>query len=138
MLLIPAAGAAAVRADAALRPHRDDVELVETAGAGPVVLVRPDGHVAAKGRPGRMPAVTGYLRGLFGEPGSVPAVRPGADVQAFALGAEEAEDLGGFRAGVAERVRNVGVELRHLSGRQDDPLLGERQVQPPGQDVEPL
>jgi 2-polyprenyl-6-methoxyphenol hydroxylase-like FAD-dependent oxidoreductase len=76
VLLIPAASAAAVRADAALRPHRDDVELVETAGAGPVVLVRPDGHVAAKGRPGRMPAVTGYLRGLFGEPGSVPAAMP--------------------------------------------------------------
>ena len=76
VLLIPAASAAAVRADAALRPHRDDVELVETAGAGPVVLVRPDGHVAAKGRPGRMPAVTGYLRGLFGEPGSVPAAVP--------------------------------------------------------------
>jgi hypothetical protein len=76
VLMIPAASAAAVRADAALRPHRDDVELVETAGAGPVVLVRPDGHVAAKGRPGRMPAVTGYLRGLFGEPGSVPAAMP--------------------------------------------------------------
>jgi 4,5-epoxidase len=76
VLLIPAASAAAVRADAALRPYRDDVELVETAGAGPVVLVRPDGHVAAKGRPGRMPAVTGYLRGLFGEPGSVPAAMP--------------------------------------------------------------
>jgi hypothetical protein len=76
VLLIPAASAAAVRADAALRPHRDDVELVETAGAGPVVLVRPDGHVAAKGRPGCMPAVTGYLRGLFGEPGSVPAAMP--------------------------------------------------------------
>jgi 2-polyprenyl-6-methoxyphenol hydroxylase-like FAD-dependent oxidoreductase len=76
VLLIPAASAAAVRADAALRPHRDDVELVETAGAGPVVLVRPDGHVAAKGGPGRMPAISGYLRGLFGEPGSVPAAVP--------------------------------------------------------------
>ena len=76
VLLIPAASAAAVRADAALRPYRDDVELVETAGAGPAVLVRPDGHVAAKGGPGRMPAISGYLRGLFGEPGSVPAAGP--------------------------------------------------------------
>ena len=76
VLLIPAASAAAVRADAALRPHRDDVELVETAGAGPVVLVRPDGYVAAKGGSGRMPAISGYLRGLFGEPGSVPAAPP--------------------------------------------------------------
>ena len=79
VLLIPAASAAAVRADAALRPYRDDVELVETAGAGSAVLVRPDGHVAAKGGPGGMPAISGYLRGLFGEPGSVPAeVPPGA------------------------------------------------------------
>jgi len=30
-----------------------------------VVLVRPDGHVAARGRPGRLEAVTGYLRDLF-------------------------------------------------------------------------
>jgi 2-polyprenyl-6-methoxyphenol hydroxylase-like FAD-dependent oxidoreductase len=37
-------------------------------GTGPVVLVRPDGHVAARGRPGRMAAVTGYLRDLFREP----------------------------------------------------------------------
>jgi hypothetical protein len=39
-------------------------------------LVRPDGHVAAKGGPGRMPAISGYLRGLFGEPGSVPSAMP--------------------------------------------------------------
>jgi len=59
--------------------YRDHVELVETVGAGPAVLVRPDGHVAAKGGPARMPAISGYLRGLFGEPGSVPAaVPPGA------------------------------------------------------------
>ena len=76
VLLIPADSAAAVQADAALWPYRDDVDLVETVDAGPVVLVRPDGHVAAKGAPGRMGAVTGYLRGLFGEPGSVPAAMP--------------------------------------------------------------
>jgi hypothetical protein len=52
------------------------VDLAETAGAGPVVLLRPDGHVAARGRPGRMPAVTGYLRELFGEPDPVPAATP--------------------------------------------------------------
>jgi hypothetical protein len=32
------------------------------------VLVRPDGHVAARGGPGRMQAVTGYLHDLFTEP----------------------------------------------------------------------
>ncbi len=37
-------------------------------GTGPAVLVRPDGHVAARGRPGSMDAVAGYLRALFGEP----------------------------------------------------------------------
>jgi hypothetical protein len=34
----------------------------------PLVLIRPDGHVAARGRPGSMDAVTGYLRDLFREP----------------------------------------------------------------------
>ena len=38
------------------------------AGAGPVVLVRPDGYVAARGTPGDMAAVTSYLRDLLGEP----------------------------------------------------------------------
>jgi hypothetical protein len=37
-------------------------------GTGPVALVRPDGHLAAPGRPGHLPAVTGYLRDLFAEP----------------------------------------------------------------------
>jgi hypothetical protein len=86
VLLIPADSAAAVQADTALWPYRHDVDLVETVDAGPVVLVRPDGHVAAKGRPGRMAAVTGYLSGLFFEPGSVPAARPpGAPSQAAAV-----------------------------------------------------
>jgi len=49
-------------------PFRRDLEFVTQAGAGLVILIRPDGHVAARGRPGRMEAVTGYLRDLFGEP----------------------------------------------------------------------
>jgi predicted ATPase len=56
-------------------------------GTGPVVLVRPDGHVAARGRPGRMAAVTGYLRDLFREPVTEPLVRFAPD----AAGCEEAE-----------------------------------------------
>ena len=56
-----------------LRPYRDDLDVVAAEGTGPIVLVRPDGHVAARGRPGRMHPVTGYLRGLFGEPGSAAA-----------------------------------------------------------------
>jgi len=51
-------------------------------GTGPVILVRPDGHVGARGRPGSMHAVTDYLHDLFGEPasdrGAAPAFRPGS------------------------------------------------------------
>jgi 2-polyprenyl-6-methoxyphenol hydroxylase-like FAD-dependent oxidoreductase len=33
-----------------------------------VLLVRPDGHLAARGRPGHLNTVTGYLGDLFAEP----------------------------------------------------------------------
>jgi hypothetical protein len=46
-------------------------------GAWPVILVRPDGHVAARGRPGSMEPVTGYLRDLFREPAGYPRSRAG-------------------------------------------------------------
>jgi len=69
VLVVPAAHEAAVLSDPALRPFRADLDVVTGDGAtGPVILVRPDGHVAARGRPGRMAAVTGYLRDLFREP----------------------------------------------------------------------
>jgi hypothetical protein len=83
VLVVPAAHAASVAGDLALRPYRTDLETVTRAGAGPVILIRPDGHVAARGRPGRMKAVTGYLRDLFGEPAEAgpradPVAVPGA------------------------------------------------------------
>ena len=89
VLVIPAAGAAAVLADSGLRPYWRDLDVVtgdvrpppgiHNDGAGPVCLVRPDGYVAARGRPGSLHAVTGYLRGLFGEPaGEHMAERPAA------------------------------------------------------------
>jgi hypothetical protein len=78
VLVIPAAGAASVLADSGLRPYRRDLDVVtgdvgkapriRNDGTGPVVLVRPDGYVAARGRPGSMDLVTGYLRALFREP----------------------------------------------------------------------
>jgi 2-polyprenyl-6-methoxyphenol hydroxylase-like FAD-dependent oxidoreductase len=68
----------------ALDPYRDLFE-VATRGpadararsggrAGSVVLVRPDGYVAARGKPGRLQAVLGYLRELSG---GAPASQPG-------------------------------------------------------------
>ena len=78
-LVVPASHLSGVLDDAALRFHGADLDVVaghvtqpsrpRDHGTGPVVLVRPDGHVAALGRPGSMDAVAGYLRDLFGEPG---------------------------------------------------------------------
>ena len=88
MLVVPGPDAASVLSDSALRPYRRDLDLVTAdirkpprfrgEGTGPVVLIRPDGHVAARGRPGSMHAVTGYLRDLFTDPagqrlGELPA-----------------------------------------------------------------
>jgi hypothetical protein len=58
-----------------LRPYRDSFEVVKghfcggrglpRGRAGSVFLVRPDGYIAARGRPDRMATVLGYLRELF-------------------------------------------------------------------------
>jgi 2-polyprenyl-6-methoxyphenol hydroxylase-like FAD-dependent oxidoreductase len=78
VLVVPAACAASVLSDPGLRPYWADLDVVtgeagpapriRNDGPGPVVLVRPDGYVAARGRPGNVHAVTGYLRDLFSEP----------------------------------------------------------------------
>ena len=74
VLVVPASCAVSVRSDPGLRPYQEDVEIVTRAavpgdwGHGPFVLIRPDGHVAARGRE----AVTGYLRDLL----RIPADRP--------------------------------------------------------------
>jgi 2-polyprenyl-6-methoxyphenol hydroxylase-like FAD-dependent oxidoreductase len=80
VLVVPAAHAAGLLSDSGLRPYRSDLDVVTQApgpgdhGDGPVILVRPDGHVAARGRPGSMGTVTGYLRELFtGPAGQHPA-----------------------------------------------------------------
>jgi 2-polyprenyl-6-methoxyphenol hydroxylase-like FAD-dependent oxidoreductase len=127
VLVVPAAGLVTVLDEAGLTPYRDDVDVVAADGTGPAVLVRPDGHVAAKGRPGRMPAVTGYLRELFGEPGSVPAARPGPDVHPLALRPEQDQQLGGLGPRAAEPVRDPRVELGGLPRLHDEVVLGEPQ-----------
>jgi 2-polyprenyl-6-methoxyphenol hydroxylase-like FAD-dependent oxidoreductase len=85
VLVVPAGHLASVLNDSGLRPYRSDLEVVTGDVAqvprprdnrtGPVILVRPDGHVAARGRPGSMDPVTGYLRDLFREPAGHPRVQ---------------------------------------------------------------
>jgi len=93
VLVVPAAGAASVLSDPGLLPYRPDLDVVtgdvshpariRNDGTGPVVLVRPDGYVAARGRLGSLHSVTGYLRCLFSEPAGEhagerpPTVAPG-------------------------------------------------------------
>jgi len=71
VLVIPAAQAGLL-SDSALRPYREDLDIVTRAPTPGdhrmVVLVRPDGHVAARGWPGRLEAVTGYLHDLLAAP----------------------------------------------------------------------
>ena len=84
VLVVPAGHLASVLSDSGLRPYSSDLEVVTgdvaqaprpDNGTGPVILVRPDGHVAARGRPGSMEPVTGYLRDLFREPAGHPRAR---------------------------------------------------------------
>jgi hypothetical protein len=78
VLVAPAAHAASVLSDPALRPYQSDLDIVTPTSAlggkrtTPFVLIRPDGHIAARGRPGSMDAVTGYLRELFRGPACQP------------------------------------------------------------------
>ena len=77
VLVVPAADSASVVADAGLGRYRAELDVVtagpaempflQNDGTGPVVLVRPDGHVAARGRLDSMHAIIWYLRDLFGE-----------------------------------------------------------------------
>ena len=55
------------------------------------MLIRPDGHVAARGRPGSLEPVAGYLRDLFREPAGHPGAQPAH--QADAAGKSRVPDL---------------------------------------------
>jgi hypothetical protein len=62
----------------------------------------------------------------------------GFDVEAFALGAEDAQELHGVCVGVAEPVGEVGVEFGDLAGGEDEVLVTEYYPQPSIEDVEPV
>jgi 2-polyprenyl-6-methoxyphenol hydroxylase-like FAD-dependent oxidoreductase len=83
VLVTPAAHVASVLSDPALQPYRNDLEIVTSAPAvgeirydRELILIRPDGHVAARGRPGGAEEVTGYLRDLFTKPVCAADERP--------------------------------------------------------------
>ena len=77
VLVVPPAGSASVVADAMFGRYRAEVDVVtansaempflQNDGTAPVVLVRPDGYVAARGRLDSMHTIIWYLRDLFGE-----------------------------------------------------------------------
>lgn len=90
VLIVPPARLASVRRQAALRGCRNDIVIVTGSGTQtprranrgtvPVMLVRPDGHVAVRARPGDMRPVIDYLRDLFSEPaGQCPGQRHAGD-----------------------------------------------------------
>src|SRR5579862_2880235 len=95
VLVVPTAYTDAVLHDPVLGPYWADLDVVtgdvgeaqtpKSRGKGLAVLVRPDGHIAARGRPGRMAAITGYLHDLFGEPASqLPSSRKNTSVRRLA------------------------------------------------------
>jgi 4,5-epoxidase len=79
VLVVPAADLANVLDDARLRPYQNDINVVTSniteasripsGRTVPVVLVRPDGHVAVRARPATIDPVIDYLHDLFGEQG---------------------------------------------------------------------
>jgi thioredoxin reductase len=59
-------------------------------------------------------------------------------VHPLTLRTEQAQQLGRIRARAGEPVRDVGVELGGLAGRQDHVVFAENEPQPAGQHVQPL
>ena len=66
VMVVSGTGLDTVSARTALKPYRDLVQVVSSSAgrAGPVVLVRPDGYVAARGTLDKLETVLDYLRML--------------------------------------------------------------------------
>lgn len=77
VLVLPVADPEPLLPGSELWPYRRDLEIATMPpgqsgiarhrGATPIILIRPDGYVAALGSPARLSPVTGYLRTLFGQ-----------------------------------------------------------------------
>ena len=126
VLVVPASDLSSVLDDAALRLYGKDLDVVaghvtqppgpRDHGTGPVVLIRPDGHVAAQGRPGSMDAVAGYLRDLFGKPAAstLKTVRHTPPTAR----SKTKDDLKGADAGTPRTRLSVSRRTRDLPGRR--------------------
>jgi hypothetical protein len=94
-MVITGADSGCGHAHPALEPYRDLFEVVtrgpgntsafRSGRTGSVVLVRPDGYVAARGGPDGMETILGYLRDLSGA-GEIS--RPGRPREAAPAGAQ--------------------------------------------------
>jgi hypothetical protein len=127
VLVVPASDLSSVLDDAALRLYGKDLDIVaghvtqpprpRDHGTEPAVLVRPDGHVAARGRPGSMDAVAGYLRALFGEPAaSTPEDGAQYTVTARPTAKDDLEDA---YAGTPRTKLSVSRRTQDLHGRRE-------------------
>jgi 4,5-epoxidase len=127
VLVVPASHLSSVLDDAALRLYGKDLDIVaghvtqpprpRDHGTGPAVLVRPDGHVAARGRPGSMDAVPGYLRALFGEP-AASTPEDGAQYAVYST-SKVKDDLKDADAGTPRTELSVSRRTQDLHGRRE-------------------
>jgi 2-polyprenyl-6-methoxyphenol hydroxylase-like FAD-dependent oxidoreductase len=68
VLVLPAPCASRALSEPQLRLYLEDLAVVtDDSGSQSIVLVRPDGHLAAGGRPGNLHQITGYLADLLGD-----------------------------------------------------------------------
>jgi len=150
VMVVTGADPDSVLASPALQPYRDLFEVITRGSgdarafrggrAGSVFLVRPDGYLAARGRPDRLEMVLGYFRELSGEtevsrPGrptatspalpTVPLVSDSFAIPNWAASTREGDllipegadvDLDGERLVDPERLALAGHRVLHVGG----------------------